>query len=260
MRQTAANFFLGVGGFLAFTLAISTPIQAQLNPIGNNGNVLNPGVPLTGRGAGGTGVVVGPGGVTRPATGPRGPARGAGSMGVNARPRPGVTGGAIFGGPVYVPYPVGGSGYTVHNPPPGEYDPIFGGYNPGVYPNYDQQAPTPTVIINQNFQPDVVRPQMLDYSNVRFPASGPVPSGIMQPPDNNASGGPSINGDTPMILIAMKDHTIYPALAYWVQGDTLNYVMVGGAVNHASISAVDRELSMKLNSERQVDFRLPPEK
>ena len=36
--------------------------------------------------------------------------------------------------------------------------------------------------------------------------------------------------DQPTIfLIAMQDHTIRPVIAYWVQGDTLNYITMAGA-------------------------------
>ena len=55
----------------------------------------------------------------------------------------------------------------------------------------------------------------------------------------------------------MQDHTIYPVIAYWVQGDTLNYISVEGALNHMSVALVDRSLSKQLNAERNVPFALP---
>jgi hypothetical protein len=60
-----------------------------------------------------------------------------------------------------------------------------------------------------------------------------------------------------MFLIAMKDHTIYPALAYWVEGDTLNYITTEGSRNRATMDLVDREFSKQLNDERHVPFKLP---
>jgi len=179
------------------------------------------------------------------------------------------------GGAVYVPYPVYGGygmgyGYdgfyasdypSVHNPPPGTYDPIFGGYNSGPgyaepYPAgafYSQPAPAPpTVIINQNFQTDSVRPQFRDYSNVQLPQPGPAAA----PPAPPTPG--ALADDQPTIfLIAMQDHTIYPVIAYWVQGDTLNYISVEGALNHVSVALVDHGLSKQLNAERNVPFALP---
>jgi len=60
-----------------------------------------------------------------------------------------------------------------------------------------------------------------------------------------------------MFLIAMKDHTIFPAIAYWVEGDTLNYITVQGAKNSVSLDLVDRDFSKQINKERKVEFGLP---
>lgn len=274
---------LGIAAISTTLTSIASAQQSAANPntnsigvmipLGGNGNVLRPGIPLTGPGSQPSGTVSVPApthgrtGVTGIASGTGRRGGGAAGGGGGGRNPEGQRGEGYYGGgPIFVPYPV--SGYVdtlqgngaVHYPPPGAYDPIFGVYNAGGTVGSAPIQPTPTVIINQNFQPDVVRPQLRDYSNVTLPPPGaraeeprvtPVASSL---PSSVPS---SIDGDTPMFLIAMKDHTIYPALAYWVQGDTLNYVMVGGAVNHASISAVDRDLSAKLNSERNVEFRLP---
>ena len=221
------------------------------NPTGNtftnNGNALHPGtagtVGVAPAGTFGIGTLIGPGANQAPAQGVRGGnGRGHGRGNVSVAPY------GVYGGGGYL---IGGNG-PVYNPAPGSYDPIFGVYSQesGQFSYPQQQGQTPVVVINQNFQPEVVRPQMIDYTNSVLPPPGPQYS---QPPSSAASN----DGDTPMILIAMKDHTIYPALAYWVQGDTLNYVMMGGTVNHVSLSQVDRELSAKLNAERRPDFRLP---
>jgi hypothetical protein len=167
-----------------------------------------------------------------------------------------------------VPYPIDGgyssggysSGYAVHSPPPGYYDPIFGVYTPPVnnyspyQPMQPQQQQTPTVVINQNFQTDAVHPQLRDYSNVPLPEPGvtvappaPAPGAQAAAPDDQPT----------LFLIAMQDHTIIPAIAYWVQGDTLNYVTMKGTQNHVSLALVDRELSKQLNDERNLPFRLP---
>ena len=61
-------------------------------------------------------------------------------------------------------------------------------------------------------------------------------------------------------LIALKDHTIYSVVAYWVDGETLNYVTREGSLNRASLDLVDRDFSKQLNDERHVDFKLPPAK
>jgi hypothetical protein len=62
-----------------------------------------------------------------------------------------------------------------------------------------------------------------------------------------------------IFLIAMKDHTIFPAVAYWIEGgDTLNYITTQGVHNRATLDLVDRDFSKLLNDQRRVDFALPP--
>jgi hypothetical protein len=212
--------------------------QRNLNPIGSNGNILNPGIPLSGPPAHVPAVQ---------AVRPQGAAR------------PGHRPSSFSGGAIFVPYPVGNaaSGYTVHNPAPGLYDPIFGGYTPtdsfaAGYPPQMMSAPTPMVVINQNFLADPVRPQFRDYSNVQLPEPGVT----IAPPSSPAASAAA--DDQPVVfLIAMRDHTIVPAVAYWLQGDTLNYITLQGAQNQVSISLVDRDFSKQLNAERNVPFRLP---
>ena len=58
-------------------------------------------------------------------------------------------------------------------------------------------------------------------------------------------------------LIAFKDNSIYSAVAYWVDGDTLHYFTSGNTHNQVSMSLVDRALTERLNRERKVDIRLP---
>jgi hypothetical protein len=139
---------------------------------------------------------------------------------------------------------------------PGNYDPAYGGGDPGMaYP------PTPTIIVNQNFQTDSVHPQLRDYSNTPLPEPGSVmvpPSAPVPPAPPLAPVAQRLADDQPTIfLIAMQDHTIHPVIAYWVQGDTLNYITVEGAPNHVSLALVDRNFSKQLNAERNVPFALP---
>jgi hypothetical protein len=231
---------------LACALVPDAFAQGSLNPIGGSGNVLHPGIPLTGPPQGGSrnfGQGGGRGGERRPYGG---------------------------GGTVVVPYPVfmdpfysgyGGSG-TVHNPPPGVYDPIFGGYTP-PYPNAPGYAPqppqapsAPTVVINQNFQSDTIRPQFRDYSSVPLPEPGVT----MAPPaaaDTAAQPAPLADDQPTIFLIALQDQSVLATIAYWVQGDTLHYITLKGTQNSVSLSRVDRDLSKQLNGERNVPFHLP---
>lgn len=159
----------------------------------------------------------------------------------------------------------GGAYPSVHNPAPGTYDPIFGGYNPGpgyAEPSLAQPAPAaPAVIINQNFQTDTVHPQFRDYSNVPLPPPGAVvapPAAAASQPASPPTTQGTLADDQPTIfLIALQDHTIYPVIAYWVKGDTLHYISLESTPNHVSMALVDRDLSRQLNAERQVPFALP---
>lgn len=256
---------------LVAALAFIPVVFGQHNPTGSYGNILHPGVPSPGAlrapapaPSNGGGRIVG-GGV-----GSGGWRLGDGRLG-NGRMGDGRR--SFGGGAVYVPYLLYGSygmGYgfdgfyasdypSVHNPPPGTYDPIFGGYNPGPgyagrYPPESAPAP-PTVIINQNFQTDSVHPQFRDYSNVPLPQPG-APGAPPAPPATPALG--ALADDQPTVfLIAMQDHSIRPVIAYWVQGETLHYVSLEGVLDQVSLSQVDRDFSRQLNAERNVPFALP---
>jgi len=156
-------------------------------------------------------------------------------------------------GAVVIPYPVYEAGtyypYDAPAAPQQGYE-----YEPGYDPNNGWQSP-PVVIINQNFRPDVINPQVTDYSNTQLPQYIPPPQ-QQGPAQQPAVSGADTNFAL-IFLIAMKDHTIYPAVAYWVDGDTLNYVTTQGARNRISLELVDRDFSKQINKERNVEFGLP---
>jgi len=227
---------------LAFVPAVFAQHTPTHTPTGSYGNILHPGVPS-------------PGALRPPAPVPAG---GGWRLGGGAGPGGGRIGGGVGngravggrrnfgGGAVYIPYPIyGGDGMGY----------AFDGFyandnNPG--PGYAETAPAPpTVIINQNFQTDSVRPQFRDYSNVQLPEPGAVAA----PPSQQGSALPD---DQPTIfLIAMQDHSIRPVIAYWVQDDKLHYVTRDGVLDQVSLSQVDRDFSKQLNAERDVPFALP---
>ena len=147
---------------------------------------------------------------------------------------------------IVVPFPVyyGGYYYPYDAPlaPPQGYESDYG---------YSAQQPAPVVILNQNFRPDNAY-QPPPYGSA--PPQAPAP-----PPAADQNQNPPAGGDTSSIifLIALKDHTIFPAVAYWVEGDTLNYITAQGVRNRVSLDLVDRDFSMQLNKERSLDFALP---
>lgn len=144
--------------------------------------------------------------------------------------------------------------------------PVYGGVGYGYGYGYDQFYATPTampvepvpaqppvVIINQAYQPDTIHPQVREYTNL--PAPQPPPQESTLKVYQNA---PRPQDDKPTIfLIAMKDGNIMPALSYWVEDETLNYITRDSDHNRVSLDRVDRAFSMRLNEERGLEFRIP---
>jgi hypothetical protein len=150
-------------------------------------------------------------------------------------------------------------------------DPGYGyGYNqpqqPPVTVVMPQQQPTPTVIINQSFVPDSANPVLRDYSGQETPENEQSSSGVkvyktpVQPRPAPTSSVPAAT--TPaddratIFLIALKDNSIHTAVGYWVKDGTLHYVTPQGSVNRVTLDQVDKELSDRLNAERNVEFQL----
>jgi hypothetical protein len=86
------------------------------------------------------------------------------------------------------------------------------------------------------------------------------------PNEEQAPAAAPINPGDPLIppasyyLIAYKDHSIYSALAYWIEGDTLHYVTTQNTHNQASLSLIDVDQTYKLNTDRSVPFSIPGNK
>ena len=137
---------------------------------------------------------------------------------------------------IAVPYPVFiGGGY---------YAPLVAGSD------YGYAAPLPAAVVNQDFQTDAGTPSLIDYSNVSLPEAAP-----------DADAASQLKDDQPTIfLIALTDHSVVAAIAYWVDGDTLHWVSRDAKENRMSLSLVDRDFSKQLNDERHVEFKLPPAK
>jgi len=130
------------------------------------------------------------------------------------------------------------------------------GYGYGSAPAQPDQQPANDNGGNPPAQPPVVINQYF----------GPAPAGQEPPPDTAASNfhyyqAPSNDDTAPSdpsyYLIAFKDHTVYSAVAYYTEGDTLHYFTSGNTHNQVSLSLVDRSLTEQLNRDRNVDVRLP---
>jgi len=147
--------------------------------------------------------------------------------------------GTVYAYPVFV-----GGGYYGN----GYYDngytgqPAPGGDQPNVVVVYPPQQPP--VVINQFGPGDQPRVQP---QNLVYPPAG-----------DQASQEPA--PETTHYLIAFKDHSIYSAVAYWVDGDTLHYFTTPTTHNQASVALVDRELTERLNKDSGNEVKLPPVK
>ena len=149
-------------------------------------------------------------------------------------------------GPVgYYAYPVYVGGYADYGY--GGY--ADNGYQGGYAPEPYGAVQTPQVIINQNFLPEHATPVMRDYTG-----ESPGDVRVYDAPGREPLE-PSAD-ETNYYLIAFKDHSIYSAFAYWVDGDTLHYVTAQRVHNQASLALVDRELTDKLNRDR-MQVKLP---
>ncbi|SPE39321.1 conserved exported hypothetical protein [Candidatus Sulfopaludibacter sp. SbA3] len=102
----------------------------------------------------------------------------------------------------------------------------------------------PPVIINQYDAPP--RPQMTVFQPDTAPAATPQAE----------ESAP----EAPHYLLAFKDHTIYSAVAYWVDGDTLHYFTAGNTHNQVSMSLIDRAMTERLNKDTGADLKLPAAK
>ena len=113
-----------------------------------------------------------------------------------------------------------------------------------------QPASQQPVIINQYF---VTKGSSIP--GAELPEERPdAPSAASEAPAN--PGDPLVPPQN-YYLIAYKDHSIYTALTYWLEGDTLHYVTTQNTHNQASLELIDLDQSYKLNADHSVPFSIP---
>jgi hypothetical protein len=139
------------------------------------------------------------------------------------------------------------------------YPVYIGGYGGYYDPSYYTTPQDPSTVAAPS-QPNVT---------VVMPPQAPVTPVIInlysngaqvradQAPPEQAADESAASFEPSHYLIAFKDHTIYAATAYWVDGDTLHYFTDGNHHNQASLSLVDRDFTQKLNKQAGVDVTLP---
>jgi hypothetical protein len=146
-------------------------------------------------------------------------------------PRMNGGGGGVYAYPVAVPVYVGDSGASYLSGAPVQAAPA--------------QSSQPNVIVVYPPAPQYA------YPAPQQPAYAEVPSEQLQAREEQAE--PS------HYLLAFKDRSIYSAVAYWVDGDTIHYFTSGNTHNQASLSLIDRDMTKRLN-EGGLEVRLPAEK
>jgi len=139
----------------------------------------------------------------------------------------------------YIAYPVYLGGY---------YDPSYAaGAAPADY--QQQQAPNVTIVMPEQTPVPVIINNYYPGATTDNPNAAP-------PAEPVAATGTAAS-DPSHYLIAYKDHTIYAAVAYWVDGDTLHYFTAGNTHNQVSLALVDRDLTARLNKDSGVELKLP---
>ena len=205
-----------------------------------------------GGGHGGGGGMHGGGGGGFRGGGFRGGGGGLRSGGFHGGSRGGFRGGHGFRGrygiiPFYGFY--GGYGY---------YDPFF--YDSYPYSDYSYPNSYPSAYPYSNgYSYSTPSVMIISNSPYGYPAA-PTPQAPPPPEPTLREYGPTAQSqkyETPLFLIAFKDGAIRAVLAYWVDGTILHYVSMDHEQKQAPLTSVDRDLSERLNRERNVTFSLP---
>ncbi|MBI3470126.1 MAG: hypothetical protein HY013_02065 [Candidatus Solibacter usitatus] len=149
-----------------------------------------------------------------------------------------------YGGSFYRPYYYGSYFYPSFYYSPYDYSPYY--YDPYYYapPETVYYQPysyerAPAVVVNQGWRSVNERPAVQEYVRESAP--------------------PRESNEEVIYLIAMKDHVIRPAIAYWVDGATLHYVDREHRQREIPLDQIDRRFSEQINRDRRVTFRLPSE-
>lgn len=148
------------------------------------------------------------------------------------------------------------------------YPVYYGGFSdPSLYGSgyADQSAAPPqqggTTVVYPPTSSGTAAPIIINIGTPPQPGAQAAPPQMSGPPpqaqgqDENADN--TDNTEATHYLIAFKDHTIYSAIAYWVDGSTLHYFTSGNVHNQVSLSLVDRPLTERLNSESGLHMDLP---
>ncbi len=136
--------------------------------------------------------------------------------------------------------------------------------DPQPQPQSPSQLPPGMVIYGSDpAPPDVAQPLVVqigpDGTASRLDG-GPLPRVYQPPVPPPPAAQAATPAHAPYYLIAFKDHTIFSAVAYWFDGNTLHYFTQGNIHKQAPVALIDRALTERLNRELGSTFQLPPAK
>src|ERR1700678_1566728 len=140
-----------------------------------------------------------------------------------------------------------GYGYGPYYGYSGYYDPYS--YYPDGYASYPAYQPNPNVT--------VVYPQTQQAGMAYADRANPVMREYDQYGHQLRPAGGGNGSSSPIYLIALKNHNIFAASSYSVNGGTLNYVTLEHAEKQVQLDDIDRDMTLRLNGERHVAFQLP---
>ena len=132
------------------------------------------------------------------------------------------------------------------------YPVYVGGYVDNDSPAEPAPQRQPDITVNDSSQPAQSVIQYFGSDDAQDPTTPTAAADDLQPVEE-----PDSTAEPSHYLIAFKDHTIYSAVAYWVDGDTLHYFTSANTHNQVSVSLVDRDLTERLNKESGLDLKLP---
>jgi hypothetical protein len=173
-------------------------------------------------------------------------------------------GGAVL--PSRVPVnPVYGRGVGRGITPIVAYPIYVGGYDPySSAAQQEQQAPAQqyiTVVYPPQQPAPMIVYQVPAGETSPEAASAPQSDSNLRsyraPSNEPATQRAQPEGEDITYYLAFKDRTVYPAVAYYVEGDTLHYFTAGNQHNQVSVSLVDRDMTERLNRRSGVSVKLP---
>lgn len=190
---------------------------------------------------------------------------------------PSALGATVRGNPPYTGVrpggnPGGGVGYpgrprTVVVPyaVPVYYGGGYGDYYQQQQPNVTvvmPQQPAPSVVINQTFHNgELASTEVPERGGLRVYEAPKSPNAPSEKPKAEAAPAPkrtyARDEKANIYLIALKDSTVKEAIGYWMEGTaTFAYVTPEATINRVNLDLVDREASVQLNAQRNLEFEL----